>query len=300
MDIKQLEFFLAVCDRGSINKAADCLYTTQPNVSRVIANFEGELGRDLFERTAKGMVLTPYGNAIRQYAEIILRHVKFISNAAVPVMPNKFSVATFRSDVISRLLCDMFNHSDKELFLEHYEGSVEDITDSVKNGISEIGIVYLSKKQMKLFSHILYHKKLKYEELGARPICVYVGPKSPLYKVETVDYEELKNHRFIRGAKDFFSLDHHMDRISVGFADSALLQNAVYTNSDASITELLTNTSLCLLGADTVAKKYEEQGLRAVPVTDSDIQLSIGYVYPDGYKMGVHARAFINLFTKTL
>lgn len=300
MDIKQLEFFLAVCDRGSINKAADCLYTTQPNVSRVIANFEGELGRSLFERTAKGMVLTPYGNAIRQYAEIILRHVKFISNAAVPVVPNKFSVATFRSDVISKLIADLYQSDNGDLFLEHYEGSVEEITDSVKNGISEIGMVYLSKKQMKLFNHILYHKKLKFECLGVRPVCAYVGPQSPLYKVPSVHYDELKNYRFIRGAKDFFSLDHHMDRISVGFADSALLQNAVYTNSDASIIELLANTDLCLLGVDTVEKKHEELGIRAVPITDSDIQLAVGYVYPEGYKIGKHAKNFIEAFMKTL
>ena len=34
MEIKQLEFFVAACDRGSFDKAAGCLYTTQPNVGR--------------------------------------------------------------------------------------------------------------------------------------------------------------------------------------------------------------------------------------------------------------------------
>ncbi len=61
MEIKQLEYFLAVCERGSFNKAADCLYTTQPNVSKVINNLEQELGRELFKRTYKGIELTPYG-----------------------------------------------------------------------------------------------------------------------------------------------------------------------------------------------------------------------------------------------
>lgn len=55
MDIRQLEYFLAVCERGSINKAAACLYTTQPNVSKVIASFEAELGRELFKRSHRGM-----------------------------------------------------------------------------------------------------------------------------------------------------------------------------------------------------------------------------------------------------
>lgn len=82
MDIRQLEYFLAVCERGSINKAAACLYTTQPNVSKVIASFEAELGRELFKRSHRGMQLTPYGNTIRQYAESVLKHIKLIMDAA--------------------------------------------------------------------------------------------------------------------------------------------------------------------------------------------------------------------------
>lgn len=73
---------MAVCERGSINKAAACLYTTQPNVSKVIASFEAELGRELFKRSHRGMQLTPYGNTIRQYAESVLKHIKLIMDAA--------------------------------------------------------------------------------------------------------------------------------------------------------------------------------------------------------------------------
>ena len=40
MDIRQLEYFAACCEQGSFNKAAACLYTTQPNVSKVISSLE--------------------------------------------------------------------------------------------------------------------------------------------------------------------------------------------------------------------------------------------------------------------
>ena len=51
MELKQLEYFMVTCEKGSFNKAAECLYTTQPNVSKVISSLEKELGRELFERT---------------------------------------------------------------------------------------------------------------------------------------------------------------------------------------------------------------------------------------------------------
>ncbi len=44
MELKQLEFFMAACDCGSLGKAAARLYTTQPNVSKVIHQLEQHLG----------------------------------------------------------------------------------------------------------------------------------------------------------------------------------------------------------------------------------------------------------------
>ena len=49
MELKQLEYFMVACEKGSFNQAAECLYTSQPNVSKVIGMLEQELGRALFE-----------------------------------------------------------------------------------------------------------------------------------------------------------------------------------------------------------------------------------------------------------
>ena len=48
MELRQLEYFMITCEKGSFNQAAECLYTTQPNVSKVISSLEKELGRPLF------------------------------------------------------------------------------------------------------------------------------------------------------------------------------------------------------------------------------------------------------------
>lgn len=61
MDIKQLEFFVTACERGSLSQAAICLYTSQPNVSKTIRSLERELGRPLLERSGKGVSPTVYG-----------------------------------------------------------------------------------------------------------------------------------------------------------------------------------------------------------------------------------------------
>ena len=56
MELKQLEYFMVTCEKGSFNKAAECLYTTQPNVSKVISSLEKELVEKYHGVTAEGLV----------------------------------------------------------------------------------------------------------------------------------------------------------------------------------------------------------------------------------------------------
>src|SRR5512134_2343848 len=59
--LKGIIAFEVVARLGSINKAADELNVTASAVSHQIANLEGFVGRKLFERTSRGLVLTPVG-----------------------------------------------------------------------------------------------------------------------------------------------------------------------------------------------------------------------------------------------
>lgn len=300
MEIKQLEYFLAVCERGSINKAAECLYTSQPNVSKIINSLERELGRELFKRTHKGIEITPYGKTIYQYAEVILKHIHLMTDIALPINSNKLSIATYRSDIVSDILTVFYEKNNSEFSIEHYQGSIEEVTDYVKKGIAEIGLVYVAEKQMKVFLHVLFHKKLEFIPLGSKSICIYVGEKHPLYNTEYIELSDLKNLKFIKGIKDFFSLEHHLDKINIGFTEWENLNNSVYTNSDATIVNLLMKTDLCRLGIYSKKKKYETFNIKAIKIKNTEGILNIGYVYVEGQKLSQHVQLFLEEFKKTI
>lgn len=84
MDMKQLEFFVTACERGSLSKAAECLYTSQPNISKNIRRLERELGRPLLKRSGTGVQPTVYGKTVLEYARLILKNAAAISSMAVP------------------------------------------------------------------------------------------------------------------------------------------------------------------------------------------------------------------------
>ena len=136
MDIKQLEFFVTACERGSLSQAAICLYTSQPNVSKT---------RPLLERSGKGVSPTVYGETVLEYAKMILKATATISSLAVPDMKNSIRISTYPSNMIARLLTDFYKEWGHVYSIEHHEGTVEDITEQVHQGISEIGIVYVAQ-----------------------------------------------------------------------------------------------------------------------------------------------------------
>ena len=73
IDLKQLEYFIACVQNGSISKAAQELYTSQPHVSEVIKKLEHSLSTVLFYRSASGIRLTASGQRVYEYATNILK-----------------------------------------------------------------------------------------------------------------------------------------------------------------------------------------------------------------------------------
>ena len=75
MEIRQLEYFRAVCGLNSISKAAEQLHVAQPSVSIAIQKLEEELGVMLFDRTQRQISLTEEGKIFSQRVSDILLQI---------------------------------------------------------------------------------------------------------------------------------------------------------------------------------------------------------------------------------
>jgi DNA-binding transcriptional LysR family regulator len=71
MDLRQLEYFLRVAQRRNISAAAAELNITQPSLTKSIKLLEKELGVRLFDRLARGVELTDYGQTLLRHAEAV-------------------------------------------------------------------------------------------------------------------------------------------------------------------------------------------------------------------------------------
>ena len=76
MDLKELNYLIAIADEGSISRAAESLYMAQSSLSQFLQQYEAELGVRLFFRTARGVRPTAAGQAFIQNARQILLHYR--------------------------------------------------------------------------------------------------------------------------------------------------------------------------------------------------------------------------------
>ena len=68
MTLQQIKYALAIADIGSMNKAAEQLFISQPSLSSSIKELEKEIGINIFLRTGKGVTPTSEGEDFLIYA----------------------------------------------------------------------------------------------------------------------------------------------------------------------------------------------------------------------------------------
>lgn len=82
MELHQLRYVVAVADEGGFTRAAAREHVAQPGISAQVARLERELGQALFDRSARGVRLTPAGEAVLPHARAALAAVAAVRDTA--------------------------------------------------------------------------------------------------------------------------------------------------------------------------------------------------------------------------
>lgn len=89
MTLTQLRYVAKVAECGSITEAARQLYISQPSLSSAVRELEAELGIVIFNRSARGISLTPDGSEFLSYARQILEQTELVEQRYAHARPSK-------------------------------------------------------------------------------------------------------------------------------------------------------------------------------------------------------------------
>jgi len=145
MLMAHLESFIEVARRGSVSRAAEQLYITQPALTARLKALEGELGVELFVRTPRGVKLSDAGRAYLPYAERALAIVAEGHQAMAALREGTtgellIAAAPAVSTYVLPAVLKSFRSSHPDVRLGVRTGHTEEVLDMVLRGEAHIGI----------------------------------------------------------------------------------------------------------------------------------------------------------------
>lgn len=165
MNFKQLEYFAAVAEAGSISGAARALHVAQPPVSRQLALLEDELGVTLFLRTNKGVELTEAGKCLYQHSRQMFQSLRAMADSVRDVdagVRGELKLGIIYSDVqIAASLMQEYHKKYPQVELYVRMGSPDDLLDDLSRG--ELHLLFLRSQSERSYG-------LRKRVLGEDPV----------------------------------------------------------------------------------------------------------------------------------
>ncbi len=158
MEIRVLEYFLAVAREQSISGAAEFLHLSQPTLSRQLKDMEDELGKQLFIRGNRHITLTEEGMLLRKRAEEIMDLVHKTENdirLSDEVISGSVYIGAGETDAV-RLVAQSAQKIKQEYPLVRYHifsGDAPDVAERLSKGLLDFGILF-DPIDLSKFEHI--------------------------------------------------------------------------------------------------------------------------------------------------
>jgi DNA-binding transcriptional LysR family regulator len=191
--LRQLEYFVAVGDAGSIAAASERLNISSPSISTAITGLEAEFGVDLFVRQhAQGLSLTPGGRRFYTAAKTVLEHAGALHDVANDISEQVRGPLTVGClvTVASFLLPELrrsFEAGNAEVTFRHEESNQEDLIRMLRRAEVDVAITY----------DLDLPQDIAFEPLLELPPYALVGRGHAFAKRKSVTLAELAAERLV-------------------------------------------------------------------------------------------------------
>ena len=187
MDIRTLQYFLAVAREESISGAAEFLHMTQPPLSRQLKELEAELGKQLFIRGNRKITLTEDGMILRKRAEEIvalMEKTKAEINASAENITGDIYIGCAETEGM-RMLAKIISKIRQEYDHIHFHifsGQAEDVSERLDSGLLDFGL-FIEPADLKKYDFI----KLPITDIWG----LWMTKASPLAENKTIKPHDL-------------------------------------------------------------------------------------------------------------
>lgn len=276
MTLQQLHYIIVISETGSMNKAAERLYISQPSLTNAVKELEKEVGIVVFKRSGKGVSLTADGVEFLTYARQVYQQYEILSEKysggkvkrkfGVSAQHYSFAVQAFVETVREYDTCD-YEFAVRET-------NTADVINDVVSLKSEIGILYLSNFNRQFITKMLQTNNLEFHHLTDCGVFAYLWKEHPLAKQDSVTLAELEKYpclTFEQGDKSSFYFAEEIFSTS----EYARVIKATDRSTMLNLMKGLNGYTFC---SGIICGNLNGPDYAAVPISDNTDTMEIGYI----------------------
>ena len=295
MTLQQLNYVITVSETGSLNKASEILYVSQPSISGAIHDLESEIGIMIFHRSSRGVSLTTEGEEFLAYARQVYYHYESMMEkyGRAGTVKKKFGISTQHYSFAVRSFVDMVKNFDTEEYdFAIRETKTLEVIEDVASLKSELGIIYLSRFNKKVITKLLKTNGLSFTKLIDCGVYAYIWKGHPLAGKKSVDLSDLSSYpclSFEQGGRGslYFAEEVHCAKD---------YPRMIKVNDRATMLNLMIGLEGYTLCSGIISGELNGEDYIAVPFEaedDADSDMEIGYIKRKDIIMSDMAKLYI-------
>jgi DNA-binding transcriptional LysR family regulator len=191
--LRQLEYFIAAGETGSITLASEQVHISQPSISAAISHLEQEFGVQLFIRHhAQGLSLTPTGRSMLVEAKKVIAKVEGLYTCVSEAQGQIRGTLSFGCMVtLAPMLAPELSHAFTQAFpatrVRHVEGNSEEMLDGLRRSEIDIALMY----------DLQLPTDIEFKPLAVLPPHVLLSDSHPLARHSALTLKELETEPLI-------------------------------------------------------------------------------------------------------
>lgn len=294
MDLRQMEYFVALAEESQFTRAAEITQVSQSGLSAAIKSLEDDLNVKLFTRTTRRVELTPAGHALFPHARNLLAEAD-AGRDAVAATIGRFagSLRVGAEQCLGSInvseLVERFHRRHREVEITFTQAGSGDLLRRMREG--EIDLAFVAGTPETADSRLRL-TGLDHVTLAAEPLVLLAPPGHPLASQKSVTWHELHDRTFI-DLDDSWAVRVVTDEI---FAKRKIPRRVAFTVSDIhTLVDMINRDLGVAIVPQSVSRKDIAAELRVLNLEQRDAIWTVSAVFARSEKVSGLTAEFLSL-----
>ncbi len=283
MELRQLEYFMVICEELHFSRAAEKIMVSQPNLSQQIKLLENELGVPLFNRIGKRITITEAGYLLYEQSKHIFSHLKQAQESISELQQIKGGSLTIGilpgdADLMFNSLLLDFHSTYPNVSLSLVETIT--VAEQVIEGIIDIGVTTSPNPDERIVEIPLFHEEFS----------LAVVKETPLAKKRSIQFNALQEMKLV-----MFPPDHQCRKLvdihcqKLGFRIKPKIETTTLSSLISMVEKGIGVTVLPRL----LLENLHDKNIQTIKITKPTPSQDICLIYRTDKYLGFAARTFI-------